>query len=172
MLLDDFGNPAELGNQAGIGKVVAQGNQAVVGSQPEVGTLICPVHTPLELESQSLGEEAVASQSPDQEGGTGAEQLDLQDQGRVGVHMVGACHLGSKNEIKIRKTSLCSSRKSPYPLHGRRSLEIPRGGEALKVKFLEAMYENKLEFPGGRGAGAKQETFRGGSMDIFWSCTL
>ena len=33
------------------------------------------------------------------------------------------------------------------------------------------MYENKLEFPGGRG-GAKQKTFRGGSMDIFWNCTM
>ena len=33
--------------------------------------------------------------------------------------------------------------KNPYPPHGR-SLEIPRGREVLKAKFLEAMYENKL----------------------------
>ena len=46
------------------------------------------------------------------------------------------------------------------------------GGEGvLKAKFLEAMYENKLEYPGGRG-GAKQKPGNGGSMDIFWNCTL
>ena len=45
------------------------------------------------------------------------------------------------------------------------------GGGVLKAKFLEAMYENKLEFPGGKG-GAKQKTFCGGSMDIFWNCTF
>ena len=33
--------------------------------------------------------------------------------------------------------------------HGR-SLEIPRGRGGLKAKFVEEMYENKLEFPGGR----------------------
>ena len=66
---------------------------------------------------------------------------------------------------------LCSSRKNPYPPHGR-SLEIPRGRGVLKAKFLEAMYENKPEFPGGGGGGAKQKTFCGGSMDIFWNCTL
>ena len=65
---------------------------------------------------------------------------------------------------------LCSSRKNTYPPHGR-SLEILRGRGVLKAKFLEEMYENKLEFPGGRG-GAKQKTFRGGSMDIFWNCTF
>ena len=37
------------------------------------------------------------------------------------------------------------------------------GGGFLKAKFLEEMYENKLEFPGGgRRGGAKQKTFRGG----------
>ena len=45
------------------------------------------------------------------------------------------------------------------------------GGGVLKVKILEAKYEAKLEFPGGMG-GAKQKTFCGGSMDIFWNCTL
>ena len=56
---------------------------------------------------------------------------------------------------------MCGSRKNPYPPHGR-SLEIPGGG-VLKAKFLEEMYENKLEFPGGgRRGGAKQKTFRGG----------
>ena len=29
------------------------------------------------------------------------------------------------------------------------------GGGVLKAKFLEAMYENKLEFPGGRGCKTK-----------------
>ena len=27
-------------------------------------------------------------------------------------------------------------------------------------------------FLGGGGGGAKQKTFHGGSMDIFWNCTL
>ena len=62
------------------------------------------------------------------------------------------------------------SRKSPYPPHGR-SLEIPRGRGVLSAKILEAMYEDKPEFPGGRG-NAKQKTFRGGSMDFFWNCTI
>ena len=42
------------------------------------------------------------------------------------------------------------SRKYPYPPHGR-SLEIPQGRGVLKAKFLEAMYDNELEFPGARG---------------------
>ena len=67
---------------------------------------------------------------------------------------------------------LRGSRKNPYPPHGR-SLEIPRGrGGVSKAKFLEEMYESKLEFPGGRGRGAKQKTLCGGSMDIFWNCTF
>ena len=43
-------------------------------------------------------------------------------------------------------STLCSSRKNPYPPHGRLS-EIPRGRGVLKVKILEAKYEAKLEFP-------------------------
>ena len=46
------------------------------------------------------------------------------------------------------------------------------GEGVLKGKIFEAKYEAKLEFPRGRGGGAKQKTFRGGSMDIFWNCTL
>ena len=62
---------------------------------------------------------------------------------------------------------------NPCPPHGRSS-EIPRGLGVLKAKFLEAKYEAKLEFPGGGGGGvsAKQKTFRGESMDIFWNCTI
>ena len=45
---------------------------------------------------------------------------------------------------------MCSSRKNPYPPHGRSS-EIPRGSGVLKVKILEAKYEAKLEFPRGTG---------------------
>ena len=66
---------------------------------------------------------------------------------------------------------MCGSRKNPYPPHGR-SLEIPRGRGVLKAKFLEAVYDNKLEFPGGRGGRCKTKTFHGGSMDIFWNCTM
>ena len=58
--------------------------------------------------------------------------------------------------------------KNRYPPHGR-SLEI-NSGRGGPSKFLEAKYENKLEFPGRRG-GAKQKTFHGGSMEIFWKCT-
>ena len=64
---------------------------------------------------------------------------------------------------------LCSSRKNQYPSRGR-SLEIPRGRGVLKAKILEAKYEAKLEFLGGRGY--KTKTFRGGSMDIFWNYTF
>ena len=47
------------------------------------------------------------------------------------------------------------------------------GGGVLKVKSLEAKYEAQLEFPGGGGGeGAKQKTFCGGSVDIFWNSTL
>jgi len=48
---------------------------------------------------------------------------------------------------------LCSSRKNPYPPHGR-SLEIPKGKGVLKAKILEAKCEAKLEFLGG---GCKTE---------------
>ena len=50
---------------------------------------------------------------------------------------------------------LCSSRKNPYPPHGRSS-EIPRGRGLLKVKILEANYEAKLEFSGGTGVQNKK----------------
>jgi len=39
------------------------------------------------------------------------------------------------------------------------------GGGVLKAKILEAKYEAKLEFLGGRGC--KTKTFCGGSIDIF-----
>ena len=66
---------------------------------------------------------------------------------------------------------MCGSRKNPYPPHGR-SLEIPRGrgGGVLKAKFLEEMYENTLKFLW--GGGAKKNLPWGGSMDIFWNCTI
>ena len=58
------------------------------------------------------------------------------------------------------------SRKNPYPTQGR-SLEIPRGRGVLKAKFLEEMYENKLEFPGGRGGGAAKQKPSVGGVWIF-----
>jgi len=45
---------------------------------------------------------------------------------------------------------LHSSRKNPYPPHGR-SLEIPRGKGDLKAKISATKYEAKLEFLKGRG---------------------
>ena len=63
-------------------------------------------------------------------------------------------------KIVFSAMKMCSSRKKPYPPHGR-TLEIPRGrGGVLKAKFLEAIYENKLEFLGGKG-GAKQKNLLG-----------
>ena len=65
---------------------------------------------------------------------------------------------------------MSSSRKNPYSPLGR-SLEIPRGRGILEAKILEAMYEDKLEFPRWEG-GETQITFCGGSMDIFWNRTI
>ena len=44
----------------------------------------------------------------------------------------------------------------------------------LKAEFLEAMYENRLELPGGRGVQNKKPSLGGGGggMDIFWNYTL
>ena len=66
---------------------------------------------------------------------------------------------------------MCSSRKNPYPPHGR-SLEIPKGRGVLKAKILEAKCETKLDFLGGGGGGAKQKILHGGSMDIFCNYTI
>ena len=60
--------------------------------------------------------------------------------------------------------------KNPFPPDGR-SLEIPRGRGVLKSNFLEKMYENKLEFPGGRGAVQNKKPSVGGVW-IFWNCTM
>ena len=54
---------------------------------------------------------------------------------------------------------------------GSRKKFIRGGGGVLTAKFLEEMYENKLEFPGGR-VDANQKTFLGGIVDIFWKCTI
>ena len=70
---------------------------------------------------------------------------------------------------KNRGCTMCSSRKNPYPPHGR-SLEIPWRAGVIKAKILESKYEAKLEFPG--GGGCKTKTFCGGSLDIFWSYTM
>ena len=40
-----------------------------------------------------------------------------------------------------------------YPMEGH--WKFLGGGGVLKAKFLEEMYENKLEFPGGRGVQNK-----------------
>ena len=60
--------------------------------------------------------------------------------------------------------SLCSSRKNPYPPHGR-SLEIPMGRGVLEVKLLEAKYEAKLEFP--RGGRVQNKKTSLGGVSIF-----
>lgn len=77
------GNQAGLGN---LGNLGSPGNQAVLGNLAVAGKVVVPgnqveieVCIPLEEVSLSLGEEAAASCIPDQEGGTEAELLDLQD---------------------------------------------------------------------------------------------
>ena len=47
-------------------------------------------------------------------------------------------------------------KKSIYSPYGRSKL-IPRGTGVLKAKVIEAKYEAKLEFPGGRGLQIKQK---------------
>ena len=63
----------------------------------------------------------------------------------------------------IKATEMRSSRKNPYPPQGR-SLEIPRGRGILKTKIIEVKYEDKLEFPGGRGVQNKKL-----SMGAVWT---
>ena len=46
------------------------------------------------------------------------------------------------------------------------------GRGSLKAKKSKAKYKAELGFPGGRGRGAKQKTFHGVGMDIFWNCTM
>ena len=41
------------------------------------------------------------------------------------------------------------------------------GGGVLKAKFLEAMYENKPEFPGGRGGGVQNKNLLWGVYGFF-----
>ena len=41
------------------------------------------------------------------------------------------------------------------------------GVGVLTAKFLEAKYEHKVEFRGGKGGGCKTEIFHGGCRDIF-----
>ena len=65
---------------------------------------------------------------------------------------------------------LCSSRKYPYPPHGR-SMEILRGWGVSKAKILKGKYGAYVEIPEGWG-GLNQETFRGRGMDILWNNTL
>ena len=48
-------------------------------------------------------------------------------------------------------------------------MEIPRGREVLKAQFLEAKYEAKLEFPGGRVIQSKSLLW-GSMADIIWNC--
>jgi len=41
---------------------------------------------------------------------------------------------------------LCSSRKYPYPPHGR-LMEIPRGRGVSKAQFFNVKYGSEMEFP-------------------------
>ena len=63
----------------------------------------------------------------------------------------------------------CSSRRNPYPPHERSFLGGLGGGGVFKANFVEAMYENKLEFPGGGGVQNKKPFVGEVSMDIFWN---
>ena len=63
-------------------------------------------------------------------------------------------------QMYITLPKLCSSRKNPYPPHGR-SLELPRGRGVLRAKILEAMYEDKPKFTGGREMQNKKPSMGG-----------
>ena len=66
----------------------------------------------------------------------------------------------------VHNQIMCSSRKNPYPPHGR-SLEIPWGRGVLKAKILEAKYEAKLECNFlGRG-GCKTKNLQCGEHGYF-----
>ena len=45
------------------------------------------------------------------------------------------------------------------------------GGGLYKAKKFKEMYEAQLEFTEGWG-GLRKNPFHGGSMDIFWNCTI
>jgi len=97
--LDNLGNLVQQGS-LGCWPVVGNlaGSGKALGNQAEVGMLVCLVGPPLEVASQLLREEAVARCIPDQEVGLEAAQLILQDQGRVGEHMLGVCHIEKINQ--------------------------------------------------------------------------
>ena len=61
----------------------------------------------------------------------------------------------SMSMFSLSHKAMCSSTKNPYPPHGR-LLEIPRARGVLKAKCLEAVNENKRDFPGERGAANKK----------------
>ena len=65
--------------------------------------------------------------------------------------------------------TMCGSRNiHTHPTEGH--WKFLRSG-VLKAKFLEAMYDNKPEFPGGRGMQNNKPSV-GGSVDIFWNSTI
>ena len=76
----------------------------------------------------------------------------------------------SSLEVKGILVECVVPEKNTYPPHGRSS-EIPRGRGVSKAKILDAKYEAKPEFPGGRG-DAKQKNLPWGSMNIYWSFTF
>ena len=57
---------------------------------------------------------------------------------------------------------MCGSRKNRYPHPMEGHWKFLGGGGVLKAKFLEEMYTNKLEFPGGRGGCKTKKTSMGG----------
>jgi len=55
---------------------------------------------------------------------------------------------------------LCSSRKYPYPLHGR-SLEIPRGGGPQQPKFFKESMRLNWNFQRGGGIQTRKPSVGG-----------
>ena len=63
---------------------------------------------------------------------------------------VRAVHFGQEDwtiKYQVLLSTMCGSRKYPYPNH-RGSLEMPRGRGGLKAKIFKGKYQPKLEFPG------------------------
>ena len=85
------------------------------------------------------------------------------------------CHTSSTTYTAFPLISQCAvpGKIHTHPMESHWKFLGGEGGGVLKARILEEKYEAKLELPGGRGGGgAKQKTFCGESMDIFWNCTM
>ena len=67
-------------------------------------------------------------------------------------------------KLYFRNTCVVKEKIHTHPTQSH--WKFPGVGGVFKAKFLEAMYENKPEFP------AKQKTFCGGVWIFLWNSTI